>query len=212
MKKYTKRIASLLLAVICTMALLTGCEKEQVYIPVTTNTIEALQDGRVIGYIVEDFDKDYYDINELEDMVRTEIDAYNDEKKNLSTEAGRTLVIVDKVYMAEDGSKKAVVALNFQNAAVYADYMEQELFYGTVAEAVANGYELDKKLANVKGGDVFAGEQIQKNSEKLVLILKDTVTVRTEGTVQYLSANARLTEDGFVDCTGNDDLKYIIIK
>ncbi len=200
--------ALLMLATLC----LSGCEQEKVYVPVTENTIEVTEDGRLIGYMVEAFEKEYYDIKELETMVRSEIDLYNQEKQQLSAGSGRSPIIVDKVIMAEDGSKQAVVALDFQNAKVYEDYMGSELFYGTVKEAVAAGYDIEKKLSGVKKGEVLTADKIEKYAEKHILIIKDNMNVRTAETVQYLSINARLTDDGFVSCTDSEDLKFIITK
>lgn len=192
---------------------ITGCEEqEEVYEPVTENTLEAAADGRIIGYIVEEFEKDYYSITELGDMVRSEIEVYNEKNAHLVTEAGRAPIIVDKVSMAEDGSAKAVVTLNFQNAAVYEDYMGTELFYGTVAEAVAAGYQLEGQLARVKNGETMTAEQIAKNNEKHILIVEDTVWIRTREKVQYLSGNATLTDTRMVDGNESQELKFIITK
>lgn len=208
-----KKAIVLMMVLLLSTLLLAGCSEETaVYVPVTENTIEVTEDGRLIGYIVEPFEKEYYDITELDTMVRSEIDEYNSAKQDLVTEAGRVPILVEKVMMAEDGSSKAVVALNFQNAAVYADYMEKEIFAGTVVEAKAAGYDLENKLIAVKGGEAFAGEKIQKEEDKRILILKDAVSVRVNGKVQYLSANAKKTSEGFLDCTADEELKYIIYK
>ena len=207
-----KKAIGLVMMLLLSTLLFTGCSKETVYVPVTENTIEVTEEGRLIGYIVEPFEKEYYDITELETMVRSEIDDYNSAKQDLVTEAGRVPILVEKVMMAEDGSKKAVVALNFQNAAVCADYTGCEIFLGTVAEAKTAGYELENQLTAVKGGEALAGEQMQKEESKQILILKDAVSVRVTGKVQYLSANAKKTAEGFVDCTADEELKYIIYK
>ena len=156
-----KKTTGLFLLFLLSTLLVTGCSKEAVYVPVTTNTVEVTEDGRVIGYMVESFDKEYYDIEELESMVRTEIGEYNALNAEEVKDAGRVPVIVNKVTMAEDGSKNVVVALDFQNAAVYTDYMGSELFYGTVEEAIVAGYEVDKKLSKVKSGDLLTGELLQ---------------------------------------------------
>lgn len=210
--KYKKR-ATAFIAVclsVCTLVL-SGCTQEAVYVPVTQDTVELTKDGNLIGYIVEDFDKDYYDINELAEMVRSEMDAYNKKNAALSEKEGRVPIIVDKVTLAEDGSAKAVVALNFANAAVYEDYMDKRIFYGTVAEAVTSGYQLDGKLSKVKDGTNFGTEEIVKNGEKNILIVEDTVSIRTGKKIVYLSTNASLTQEGFVDGT-SEEFKYIITK
>lgn len=206
----------LVVVAVCLMVsgtFLAGCsEPEQVYVPVTSNTLEVTETGDLIAYIVEDFDKDYYDINELKTMVEAESASYNEKSAGLVEGAGRAPIIVDKVMMAEDGSKKAVVALNFANSVVYEDYMGEQAFFGTVAEAMAEGYELAGMLKSVKKGDVLTGEKLQKSGEQMILIVGDEVTVRIYGAVQYLSDNAALTTNGYVDATAADSLKYVIIK
>lgn len=213
MRHYRKAAAFIAACLAWSTLLLTGCEQEEeVYVPVTANTVEATGDGRLIGYIVEDFEKDYYSITELGDMVRAEIEVYNEENAQLSTEAGRAPIIVDKVSMAEDGSAKAVVALNFQSAVVYEDYMGKDIFYGTVSEAVAAGYQLEGKLAGVKKGETMTAEQITKNGEKHILIVEGAVWIRTNEKVQYLSGNASLTSSKIVDGNAGEELKFIITK
>ena len=207
-----KKTIRLLLVCVLGALFITGCSKETVYVPVTANTIEVTESGELIGYMVEPFDKEYYDINELAAMVETEIAEYNKNNQNLVQEAGRVPIVVDKVIMAEDGSKKAVVALKFYNATVYENYMGRKLFYGTVEEAVAAGYEVDKKLAKVNGGDLLTGDLLQKNEGNKILILEGVVSVRLPQSVQFLSANAKLDNNGFVDCTIDEELKYIIYK
>lgn len=208
----TKKTISLFLVMVLSALFIAGCSKEAIYVPVASNTIEITENGEIVGYIVEPFDKEYYDIQELAVMVEAEINEYNTQKQTLVKEAGRVPIVVDKVIMAEDGSKNAVVAYKFYNAAVYEDFMGRKLFYGTVEEAIAAGYDVDKKLSKVKGGDLLTGDLLQKNKDKKILILEDTVSVRLPQTVQFLSTNAQIDGYGYVDCTVNEELKYIIIK
>ncbi len=210
--RHYRRIATLIAAylVLCVL-FVTGCEQEKVYVPVTVNTVEVAEDGSLIGYIVEAFDKEYYDIQELDNMVRSEMAAYNEQKASLVTGAGRVPIQVEKVIMAEDGSANAVVALKFANADVYKDYMGKDIFYGTVSQAVSTGYILTGMLNNVKDGTVFGTEQIVTDGEKSILIVEDTVSIRVNDKVQYLSPNAKLTEEGFVDGS-SEEPKYIITK
>lgn len=213
MRYYKKMILHMALCLSLCAFLLTGCgEQEEVYVPVTSNTIEVTEEGRLIAYIVEDFEKDYYDINELAQMVRSEIDVYNTNKASLSTEAGQVPVLVDKVMMAEDGSAKAVVALDFQSAAAYEDYMGKEVFYGTISEAIAAGYDLEGKLFDAKKGTELAADKLEKNGKRMILIVEDEVLVRPDGKVLYLSDNVTLTAEGHVNATGSEGLKYIVTK
>ncbi len=210
--KHNKKIAKWMAACFLGSALvMSGCAQEEVYIPITEDTVEVTKDGNLVAYLVEDFDKAYYDIGELGDMVRAEIEAYNQTNAALAEGTGRTAVAVEEVSMAEDGSSKVVVKLNFANANCYEQYMGKELFYGTVSQAVASGYRLDGKLTELKDGDSFGTEEIVKYGEKTILIVEDTVRIRTNKKVLYLSANASLTEEGIIDGS-SEEFKYIITK
>ena len=74
-----KKTIRLLLVLVLSALFITGCSKETVYVPITGNTIEVTEGDELIGYLVEPFDKEYYDINELATMVETEIAEYNAE-------------------------------------------------------------------------------------------------------------------------------------
>ena len=211
--RHLKRIIAWTVACLSLCAMFTGCGTgKNANVPITSNTLEVTADGHLIAYIVEDFDKDYYDINELKTMVDEEVAAYNQAKATLVNEAGQLPITVNSVMMAEDGSKKAVVALNFANAVAYTDYMGVEAFYGTVTQAIEKGYVLDGMLKSVNNDEPFIGETLKKNQDKNILIIKDAVMVRTYNKVQFLSKNASITDEGFVNAQTKDELKYIIIK
>lgn len=211
--RHLKRIIAWTVACLSLCAMFTGCGTgKNANVPITSNTLEVTADGHLIAYIVEDFDKDYYDINELKTMVDKEVAAYNQAKATLVNEAGQLPITVNSVMMAENGSKKAVVALNFANAVAYTDYMGVEAFYGTVTQAIEKGYVLDGMLKSVNNDEPFIGETLKKNQDKNILIIKDAVMVRTYNKVQFLSKNASITDEGFVNAQTKDELKYIIIK
>ena len=95
--RHFKKIVVWTVACLSLCAMFVGCGKENVNVPVTTNTVEITEEGRLIAYIVEAFDKDYYDVNELKSMVDEEIAAFNTAKASLVTEAGLTPDNVVKV-------------------------------------------------------------------------------------------------------------------
>jgi len=210
MRRRNRRMTTLILMI--TMVLgFSGCTQEEVIIPVTEPTLEVTSEGNLIAYLVEDFDKDYYVLEELDAMVREEVAEYVAEQA-LVTETGAEGMAVESVTMAEDGSKKVVVALKFANSEIYEDYFDAEIFYGTVGEAAQQGYDLSAALTNVEDGELFAREDVEKQSKRKILITEEAVIVRLPKKVLYLGANAALTEDGFVDCTQSEGLKLMIFK
>ena len=200
MRRHIKLLTTILILTLFMIFGLTGCG-EKVVIPVTEPTVEITEEGELIAYLVEDFDKEYYDLGELETMVREEVADFVKE--------GMT---VDSVAMAADGSKKVVVALRFANSEIYADYFDAEAFFGTVSQAQKAGYGLSAALTSVKDGEIFTEEDAQKNSKRKILIIEGSVVVRCPKEVLYIGTNASLTEEGFVDCTESEGLKLIIMK
>lgn len=210
MRRYIKFLTTILILTTFMIFGLVGCGEEEV-IPVTEPTVEITGDGELIAYLVEDFDKEYYDLAELETMVREEVADYVREH-GLADQNGKEGLTVESVAMAADGSKKVVAALKFANSEIYADYFGTEAFFGTVAQAQARGYGLSAALTSVKDGEIFTDELADKNSRRKILIIEDAVIVRCPKKVLYVGTNASLTEEGFVDCTQSDGLKLIIMK
>ncbi len=210
MRRYGKILAAILMLTSFMSFSFVGCGEKEV-IPVTEPTVEITADGELIAYLVEDFDKEYYDLAELEAMVREEIAEYV-KTQALVTETGKEGMAVESVAMAADGSKKVVVELRFDNDEIYADYFDVEAFYGTVAEAEAAGYGLSAALISVKDGEIFTDELAKKNSRRKILVIEDSVIVRCPKDVLYVGTNASLTEEGFVDCTQGEGLNLIIMK
>lgn len=211
MRRYSKFLTAILILALFMTFVLTGCGKKE-EVPVTEPTVTLTSDGQLIAYLVEDFDKEYYDLAELEAMVRSEVDEYNAANQSLAEKEGQLPITVNSVGMAEDGSQKAVVALQCANSSVYGDYFDTKVFYGTVAQALEDGYELSAALVSVKDGELFTKELAEKNSRKNILIIEDSVIVRCPKKVLYIGTNASLTEEGFVDGTQNEGLKLIIMK
>ena len=92
------------------------------------------------------------------------------------------------------------------------DQQATELFYGTVKEALARGYDLKGSLQEVKKGAAITAELLEKSGENLVLIFEDALQIRCPSKVLYISGNLRLTEAGYVDGTAGEGLKYVMIK
>ena len=210
MKRHIKYLTTILILTVFMMFSLCGCGEQEV-IPVTEPTIEITADGELIAYLVESFDKDYYDLGELDNMVREEV---ADFVKNHALVAGdgKQGMSVESVAMSADGSANVVVALRFTSPEVYEMYFETELFYGTVEEAEAAGYGLSAALVSVKDGELFSAEQSKKYAKRKVLVLEDPVVVRCPKGALFVGIDTSLTAEGFVDCTQGEGLDLIIMK
>ena len=193
----------------CILALV-GCGEAPE--PISTSTIVLEADGSFTQYRVEDFDSRYYQLSELDGMIRQEVQDY------VSGASGAPAVAVEQVDTLEGDQNRVMVALRFADCRVYEDDMTRvdrqprSLFYGTVGEAVAAGYEMEGALRDVKKGAEVTAQQLQKLGDRHVLIFEDALQIRCPSKVLYTGGNVRLTEAGYVDGTEGEGLKYVVIK
>ncbi len=176
----------------CILALV-GCGEAPE--PISTSTIVLEADGSFTQYRVEDFDSRYYQLSELDGMIRQEVQDY------VSGASGAPAVAVEQVDTLEGDQNRVMVALRFADCRVYEDYMTRvdrqprSLFYGTVGEAAE-----------------VTAQQLQKLGDRHVLIFEDALQIRCPSKVLYTGGNVRLTEAGYVDGTEGEGLKYVVIK
>ncbi|MCM1118228.1 MAG: hypothetical protein NC543_02565 [bacterium] len=195
----------------CILAL-AGCGEAPAPEPISTTTIVLEADGSFIHYRVEDFDSEYYQLSELDGMIRQEVQDYVSKTAKESQP-----VAVEQVDTLEENRERVMVALRFADSEVYGDYIKEmdqqssELFYGTVQEALARGYDLSGCLQDTRKGTAITAEQLEKNQQKMILIYEEAMQIRCPSKVLYVSGNVRLTDRGYVDAAG-EGLKYVMIK
>lgn len=191
-----KWLAGLILGV----AVLAGCGAPKAPDTVEQTSLIIDKEGGITSHMVDVFDKAHYDINELREMATAEVAAYNTANQS-GTEAPITM---EKVEALQDS--KVLVTYKYRNAKVYETYNDSALFYGTVAEAKAAGYNFDslnQVLFNAKGdGSMVSGElSDSKMADRHVVLLEEKTLVYCPAKVAYASESAVLKEDGSVDTT-----------
>lgn len=201
--RFERRVLVLSMMLVLT-AVLAGCGGVKVPEDVQVSAVAVSKGGKVTAYIVEAFDKGYYSLAELSDMVHQEIADFN---KSHGQDAAKVVSVAE----AGDVLKKAVVILEFQNTVLYKDYMGKALFYGTVADAQKQGYETVQMIA-AKEGTAASDEVFAQNSEKKILIAEGKVRVYAPGQPQYISAGAVCNEDGSVEPSDTEENTFIIMK
>lgn len=93
------------------------------------------------SYLVNTFDKDFYNLDGLTQMVEEEAEEFN----ATHTEATENPMNVKTVQALGDGAMVQVVQ-EFADTDSYAEYNEQDLFYGTRVEALAQGLTVNRNL------------------------------------------------------------------
>lgn len=173
-----KRSICLFFAVVFVLLSLTACGGP---LKVDRNTVYVQKKGKIIGAIVQDFDKDYYDAEELEAYVNERVEKY------VSTHEE------DSVKVEEFSVEDQVARLNVQYAG-YEDYAalnEVELFAGTMPQALAAGYDFADTFLKVEDGKLGAEvsrDEIIAASDYKVVVLNEKVDVKVDGTIAYVSA------------------------
>ena len=203
MKKCGKLAAGVLFAVV----LLSGCGQASVPEEIVEPTLVIDSDGRVTAYLVGEFDKSYYDLSELTAMARDEAAEFGDASLN-----GTALVTVKSVEAAQDGSGRIVLVYQFDSADSYKGFIGNELFYGTVEEALSKGYIQDVILQSVGSGESLVRDTLESQKEKHLIITNTAAVIYCPERVTYLSAGAVMKEDGSVDASKAFGTVYILLR
>lgn len=206
-KKRTGVIPGLLISLLLIM--LVGCGSVKVPETILVSAVSVDKDGTVTAYVVEAFDKSYYSLEELRVMVTEEIDDFN--ANHRMSQDGKAAQVIS-VSETGDVLKRALVVLEFQNTAFYREYMEKDLFFGTVSEAIDAGYKFHSELVSVKNEDTLNSLTIGEKGEHHILIVEDKVRVYGPWKPQYINTGAVMNEDGSVEPSDTEENTFIIMK
>lgn len=191
MKKY---VCFLLL--MCSTLFLMSCSAS---VP-TENTIALDSKGHVTCTIVEEFDRDYYDEEELETEIGEEIANYN---VNFASDHMEM-----KSFAVKDGV--ATLQLKFDEAQYYADYSGHTFYAGSAAEAEAAGYTLPESLTDADGNSA-APEELNGWENAKLIVTDEAVAVKTPGEILAVSEDVTITAKKAA-AVQDAQLAYIIYK
>ncbi len=194
------------IALLAVMSLLiAGCGKTKLPAACEEPTLFIEKDGAVTVFFVGEFDRDYYDLDELKSMAESDIEEFN--KHNFL--AGDPDAELLNVCETAEGSGIVNVIGRFPNADAYTEYMDEEhLFIGTVGEAFAEGCD-DVTLASVKKGEMILSEAKPENK---LIITDEQLKVICPGKVAAVSGGAQIVSDDIVDTAGCEGMVYILLK
>ncbi|MBQ8816064.1 MAG: hypothetical protein IJZ84_02140 [Lachnospiraceae bacterium] len=186
MKKTT--IVGLILG---TAMCLTGCGQSAI----ETDTLSISREGGAAYTIISDFSDPAYDLNELMDMAKEEVQDY-----------GTGVQITGATV--EEGVLNFAYA--FDSLSDYAEFMDTSCFYGTVAQALKEGFKSDTKLLSAKkGSTVTIGDEVLKKYQ--LFVWNEDVAVRCDGNVLYYSENLSLIGKTDVQPAGESSGPYYVV-
>ncbi len=190
-------LAAVLLAAVL---LVSGCEQtglgQNGWTPQEADAVSVAADGRVTETVQETLDQSYYDETELEDLITSEVEAYN--QKN-----GEDAVTV-KSFETEDGS--VTLKIQYQTARDYREFNHVDFYFGSIINAQLEGYLFDTNFYKIQDGKISGKEvdnsAILQDMSAQLLIVQAPLEVHVEGTVTYVSTNAEILSGDTVNATG----------
>lgn len=180
---------------------LTGCGQLNA---ADANRLSVKKDGSIEQTIVEQFERNYYDINELKAMA---------EEKIAQSDLDDKEIVCNEM---EEKNGKVIVKMTYQTGDAYTNFNHRELFYGTVAEAADRGYSF--RDAVTKEGTDISTEQLAEVSDKYVVVLQtkeeEDMEVEVYGKILYTSGNVLLSDKkaAYIAPESEDMLSYIIFQ
>lgn len=204
---YMKKIGKTGLCLLLCAAFLTGCGQAEGPDTITDTTLSVGRKGTVTSYLVGGFARDYYDISELETMVKEETAAYN-----ASSGGEEDAIEVASVELLESDPSRVMIHLEYDSVESYCGYNDTKLFYGTVEEAAAAGYPLSEPMVSVKDGSEAAEDFLRLALKQHVIVTDEPILFYCPYSVAYLSEGAVLNEDGSVDMSGCQGTGIILMK
>ena len=166
-------------------------------------TLSIGKKGSVSETIVDGFDKDYYDVNELKNEFDAAISEYNSGKEEDS--------VVLKGIVCENNQVHA--SLDFSSFDDYEAFQNEEIFLGSISDAYDAGYSMDVTLKGVGEGDKIGKEDLMNNKDNSILIISEPVLVNTYSKILYVSANVEVIDDKQARISSESEgLAYLILK
>jgi hypothetical protein len=167
-----------------------GCSRKEVIITVddvSVNTLLAKANGELNVAMVEEFDKSYYDISEMEEFAANKIKEYNQKA------GGDHIALMQSAN--RDG--KAILLLSYSGMDQYAAFNQVTAAYfnGGVSEIPL---ELPATLKNVKKDSVADTQKVIQNEKYKVLVINEPYDIFVDGKVMFYSDNAVLVDDNKV--------------
>ena len=157
------------------------------------NTLSVNKEGVVTSTMIESFQEQYYQQDELQNMILTEAAAYNNQN-------GENSIGVEKVQ-AENG--KINVIMRFSDQEHYARYKDTVFFVGTIAEAREQDFDMPESCHDIDDeNQMIDRAQIEEMDKSYILITDEPIalpsvlgdesefqplTIETFGKIAYVS-------------------------
>ena len=186
----------LIMSVFC----LAGCDKDEEF---DETEIIIRKNGTITENIVESFDKDYYNLDELKTEFTNEIAEYNES-------IGSEEITLEKL---EQEGGNVYATLDFTGPSDYENFIKEDMFVGSIGDAYDHGYTMDVSLKGVESGDIINKVAIMGKADSTIIILSEPVKVTTFKEIAYVSANVDVLGSNKARILSESGgLAYIVLK
>ena len=197
-----KRVLICLISILGIL-MLAGCAKKEIFITtddITSDTILVKRDGSLFVAIVEEFDKSYYNLEELNEFVSKEVNEYNNK-------VGSQEVTIEELGLKNG---KAVMILEYTKIAHYSAFNNMPAAYFS-ADTENVALELPSQYVDTRKNSVVDKNTAMKNNKNQVLVLYEPYEIIVEGDIRFYSDNATFLEESKVK-SNSEDMTVVIYK
>ena len=207
MKKWIKRMA--VAFVIWSMILVfSGCQKEEAWEKWTEEQLAIDQGGQITYCIVDQFDTNYYDIEELTGMAVKEAAEFNGANRTGS----ETPVTILEVAAPEGHETLVRVTYRFHDGAAFTSFMGAKLYYETVEETFQQKHVFTGTVLYDDNGSITLDEPTKvKLRTKHVVVTDAKTVIHLPSSVLYCTKGVQFRKDGSVDTTACEDTVILIL-
>lgn len=187
-----------------TFILLAGCKRKEIKLKtedVSVNTVVVKKDGTVQAAMVEEFNKDYYSLDELNDFITKAINNFN------NSVGSETAITIDSL---EKNKEDAVLILTYQDLDTYAAFNKVEAVTMEVDALQGANLKLPDVFVKEDDGAYVKQDVALNNGKYKIVMIQDNVDLMVEGTIKYY-ANCILVNSHTIQTTP-EDVSVIVYK
>lgn len=188
---------------ILSILMLAGCNKKEIFITtddITGNTMLVKRDGSLFVAITEEFEKSYYNLDELNEFISKEVNAYNDK-------IGSKEVTIEELELKNG---KAVMILGYTKMAHYSAFNNMPAAYFR-ADTENVALELPDQYVDARKKSLVDRDTAMKTGKNQILVLYEPYDIIVEGGIRYYSDNASLVDESKVR-SNSEDMTVVIYR
>ena len=167
---------------------LVGCGQGKVP---EVSSVSIGKDGKITHQIVGDFEQNYYEMEGLETLATERVAEY-------CADNGADSVILGSVEEKDD---KILIQFNYATNRDYSEFNHRDLFVGTIAEAMAQGYPLESVPFVSSAGKAIEIGFMENYETKQIAIIEtkpsEELVVNIYGKVLYINRGTSETDVSF---------------